>query len=218
MMNERKARNVDWLLAMGVNVPDPEGFRAAAAKLQRNRLLVFSRWTQVMMRFERGMYGNPGQDLNKLWWDLVEKYQELKRPEGRDEPDYAAKYHIVNAPVYYHNYELGELFASQLHHALVRAVAPALDGTGPRDVEVGNKAVGKFMRERVFDPGKTLNWNQLARHATGEDLNPKAFAEDLKIENCKFEIFNLHFALVPRSHALRGNQESCNRPLTREIP
>ena len=162
----------------------PESFRAAAAKLQRNRLLVFSRWTQVMMRFERGMYANPDQDLNKLWWDLVEKYQELKRPEGRDEPDFAAKYHIVNAPVYYHNYELGELFASQLHHALVKAVAPpTVGGTGPREVEVGNKAVGKFMRERVFAPGRTLNWNQLARHATGEDLNPKAFAEDLKIAN-----------------------------------
>jgi len=84
----------NWLLEMGVKVPDPESFRAAAAKLQRNRLLVFSRWTQVMMRFEKGLYANPDQDLNKLWWDLVEKYQELKRPEGRDEPDFAAKYHI----------------------------------------------------------------------------------------------------------------------------
>ena len=43
MMFERFAQNVDWLLAMGAKVPEPERFRAAAAKLRRNRLLVFSR-------------------------------------------------------------------------------------------------------------------------------------------------------------------------------
>jgi peptidyl-dipeptidase A len=37
--------------------------------------LVFSRWAQVMFRFEKELYANPDQDLNKLWWDLVEKYQ-----------------------------------------------------------------------------------------------------------------------------------------------
>ena len=36
------------------------------------------------------------------------------------------------------------------------------------------------MRERVFEPGRTLDWRQLTRHATGEELNAKAFAEDLK--------------------------------------
>ena len=50
--------------------------------MQRNQLLIFSRWCQVMLRFEKGMYENPDQDLNKLWWDLVEKYQLLKRPDG----------------------------------------------------------------------------------------------------------------------------------------
>jgi peptidyl-dipeptidase A len=38
--------------------------------------------------------------------------------------------------------------------------------------------VGDFMRQRVFEPGRTLSWNDLTRHATGADLNPKAFAED----------------------------------------
>jgi len=38
----------------------------------------------------------------------------------------------------------------------------------------------------------TLDWNQLARHATGEDLNPKAFAEDLKAA-----VVTLHQPLVP---------------------
>ena len=41
----------------------------------RYQLLIFSRWCQVMLRFEKGMYENPDQDLNKLWWDMAEKYQ-----------------------------------------------------------------------------------------------------------------------------------------------
>jgi hypothetical protein len=36
------------------------------------------------------------------------------------------------------------------------------------------------MRKRVFEPGKTLSWNGLTKHATGAELNAKAFAEDFK--------------------------------------
>ncbi len=178
MMFERFAQNVDWLQAMGAKVPDPQRFRAAAAKLQRNRLLIFARFCQVMFRFERELYANPNQDLNRLWWDLTEKYQEVKRPAGRDEPDFAAKYHFVGAPAYYHNYMMGELFASQVHHALIRAIMPDTNPAGA--IYVGNKGAGVFMRDNVYAPGLTLDWNQLTRHATGEELNAKAFAEDIK--------------------------------------
>ena len=164
-------------MALGVHVPDPAAFSRTAAKLRRNELLIFSRWCQVMFRFEKELYGNPDQDLNKLWWDLVEKYQEIRRPEGRDAPDYAAKIHIVEAPVYYHNYLMGQLFASQVHHAIAREV---LGGAKPAEaIYVGNKAAGEFMKTKVYGPGRTLDWNALTRHATGEDLNPKAFAADL---------------------------------------
>ena len=60
-----------------------------AHRMLRNHLLIFSRWCQVMLRFEKELYDDPDQDLNELWWDLVERYQGLKRPEGRDAPDYA---------------------------------------------------------------------------------------------------------------------------------
>ena len=180
MMFERFGQNVGWLRAMGADVPDTPEFRAAVAKLQRNHLLVFARYCQVMFRFERELYANPDQDLNKLWWDLIEKYQELKRPEGRNEPDYAAKYHFVGAPVYYHNYMMGEMFASQVHHALVRHVLAVPEKQPLFGVSyVGNRAAGEFLRERVFEPGLILPWNDLTRHATGEYLNAKAFSEDI---------------------------------------
>ena len=178
MMFERLADDPRWLRAMGVKVPDAEKFATASHKLVRNKLLIFSRWCQVVFRFEMALYDNPEQDLNRVWWDLVEKYQEVKRPEGRDQPDYASKIHIATAPVYYQSYMLGQLFASQVHHAIAREV---LHGADPATaVYVGKPAVGQFMRERVFEPGCTLDWNGLTQHATGAELNSKAFAEDLK--------------------------------------
>ncbi len=178
MQFERFSKKTRFLTAMGIKVEDPAQFEAGAAKALRARLLIFSRWCQVMLRFEKSMYENPDQDLNKLWWDLVEKYQGLKRPEGRNHPDYASKIHIVSAPVYYHNYMMGELFASQVHDALCRKLYA---GESPRDViYVKNKAVGAFLKENIFSKGKLLPWNELIEGATGEKLNPKAFARDFQ--------------------------------------
>jgi len=178
MMFERMSKKRGWVEKMGVNVPDPQAFDETAAKLSRYRLLIFSRWCQVMLRFEKGMYENPDQDLNKLWWDMVERYQMLRRPPGRNAPDYGSKIHIIVAPVYYHNYMMGEMFASQVHHAIARDV---YDGAPPNGVVYNNNPkVGEFMRRRVFDPGRTLKWNDLTRHATGADLSPAAFAQDFR--------------------------------------
>jgi peptidyl-dipeptidase A len=178
MLFERGSKDRRWIERMGLKVADPTRFDETAAKMKRNQLLIFSRWCQVMLRFEKGMYENPDQDLNKLWWDLVEKYQEVKRPPGRNAPDYASKIHVVSAPVYYHNYMMGQLFASQVHHAMAREV---FGGAEPRDVlYIDNKQVGQFMRKKVFEPGKSLDWNELTEHATGQKLNAKAFAEDFR--------------------------------------
>ncbi|MCZ2344008.1 MAG: M2 family metallopeptidase [Bacteroidales bacterium] len=178
MQFERFSKNRAWLEKMGVTVAQPEKFEAAARKIQRNQLLIFSRWCQVMLRFEKGMYENPERDLNTLWWDLVEKYQLLKRPEGRNAPDYASKIHICSAPVYYHNYMMGQLFASQVHHAIARDV---YNHANPQSIlYIGDNRVGEFMKTKVFEPGRKLSWNDLTKHATGANLNAQAFAKDFQ--------------------------------------
>ena len=112
-----------------------------------------------------------------MWWDLVEKYQEIKRPEGRSAPDYAAKIHICSAPAYYHNYMMGEMFAAQVHRAIAKQV---LGGADPATaIYAGNPAAGQFMKDRVFGPGRSLSWDDLTRHATGVPLGPKALAAEL---------------------------------------
>jgi peptidyl-dipeptidase A len=67
MQFERFSKSRAWIEKMGLPVENPRAFDEAAAKTQRNQLLIFSRWCQVMLRFEKAMYENPAQDLNKLW-------------------------------------------------------------------------------------------------------------------------------------------------------
>jgi peptidyl-dipeptidase A len=165
MMFERLSKRGAFLEKMHIPVEDQKAFDQAAARSLRYRLLIFSRWCQVMLRFEKGMYENPDQDLSKLWWDLVESYQLVKRPLGRKAPDYGSKIHIVSAPVYYHNYMMGELFASQVHHAIARELYKGVDPNAV--IYVNNKAVGDFMKKRVFEPARTLSWNELTKHEVG---------------------------------------------------
>ncbi|HET6879965.1 MAG TPA: M2 family metallopeptidase [Pirellulales bacterium] len=181
MMFERFSKSAAWLAAMGVDVVDPAAFDSTGRRMRRNKLLIFSRWCQVMLRFEKELYRDPDQDLNSLWWSLVERYQEVRRPDERDEPDYAAKIHIVVAPCYYHNYMLGELFACQLHHTIARELFPEADAQTL--IYVNQPKVGAFLQERVFDPGRTLTWDELTRFATGKPLEPRAFAADLSSED-----------------------------------
>lgn len=178
MMFERFSKQSNWLDKMGVKIENPAEFDSTARKVRRNQLLIFSRWCQVMLRFEKSMYENPDQDLNALWWDLVARYQLLKKPLNRNAPDYASKIHIVVAPVYYHNYQMGQLFASQLHRAIVKELYPGADARNV--IYNDNPKVGGFMNAKVFAPGRSLPWNELTKFATGETLNPKGFALDLE--------------------------------------
>ncbi len=180
MMFERMAGHSRWLEAMNIKVQNPILYDQTAAAMRRNKLLIFSRWCQVMFRFEKGMYENPDQDLNDLWWDLAEKYQLLKRPEGRNAPDYASKIHIVSAPVYYHNYLLGELFACQLHACVAQEV---LHSNNPKlTVYWDNPKIGEFIKNRVFDLGKTLRWDEMVKKSTGKELQSTDFAKEFSVQ------------------------------------
>ncbi len=156
---------------------DIEAISSDALEFNRLDSLIFSRWTQVMYRFEKSMYENPDQDLNKLWWDLVEKYQLVKKPEGRNAPDWATKIHIVQTPIYYHNYMLGHLYAEQLRHYINTNLVKT-DEKYP--TYSGNKTVGEFLTKKVFAPGARYGWAELIRRSTGEDLNPSYFAQSIK--------------------------------------
>ena len=176
MLFGRNSTNAQWLKAnLGLNDNEVNEVASDGFKSLRLQQLVFSRWSQVMYRFEKSMYENPDQDLNKLWWELVEKYQLIKKPEGRNEPDWASKIHIATSPCYYHNYLLGELLASQLYHYIVVNVVKS--GDLKNQSLSNNPEIGKYLIEKVFSPGMLYKWNDMIKRATGEFLTPKYYAE-----------------------------------------
>jgi len=177
MLFERLSRQPGWMRSMGIEVADPATVARAQARALRDRVLIFAAWTQVMVRFESAMYANPDQDLNKLWWDLVEKYQLIRRPEGRNAPDYASKIHIVSSPAYYHAYMMGEMLVSQLQATIRRDVLKTDERT---PLFTGRKDVGEYMKTKVFAPGATLRWDDFVRFATGQGLSPKTMMEELR--------------------------------------
>jgi peptidyl-dipeptidase A len=175
MLFGRLAHNPDWLKKMvGISEEEAKQIAKSSFNSLRSEQLTFSRWVQVIYRFEKEMYANPDQDLNSLWWVLVEKYQLMKKPEERNEPDWASKIHIALYPAYYHNYMLGELLASQLQNYITKKV---LRSENSFDSFVGKEEVGDYLKHLFFSYGALNPWNELIAKATGEELTPKYYAE-----------------------------------------
>ncbi len=164
----RLSKDAAWLRDVaGVPAEELVGVDEQVRAALRAHMLVFARWVLVMCHFERGLYAQPDADHNTRWWDLVERFQLVRRPPGRDAPDWAAKLHLALAPVYYQNYVLGELFASQLQATVERRGGRLYD----------DRATGDWLRESVFGPGARLRWDRLVERATGEPISARAFAE-----------------------------------------
>jgi peptidyl-dipeptidase A len=173
------SRNAAWLSRYaGANADEARAVEASAAAEQSAQLLIFSRWCLVMTHFERALYENPKQDLNSLWWEIVQRFQGITPPENRNEPDWAAKLHIALAPVYYQNYLLGEMYASQLLDYLRTKVLP--NDTNDEAL-VSSPAVGAYLKDAIFVKGMRLPWNDLIASSTGEILNPAHFVGHIRL-------------------------------------
>jgi peptidyl-dipeptidase A len=171
LLSGRLVRDPAWLRDLaGVDDGElrriePDLRRASAAQN-----LLFARWCMVMTHFERDLYSDPEADLDDRWWELVETFQLVERPQGRAAPDWAAKIHLAVAPVYYQNYLLGDLLASQL-------LATAQSQFGGF---VGVPEAGGFLVDRLFRHGSLMRWDALIEEATGRALGPEAFTMELE--------------------------------------
>lgn len=139
----------------------------STTKSLRRQMFITARWVLTFVFFERALYEDPDQDLNKLWWDLVQDIQYQSPPDNRDEPDWAAKMHFTMAPVYYHNYLLGELVASQFHDYIDQNVSDS----------IFTKQTGQFFINEVFRHGDRYTWQELLEKATGHRLSPTYFVK-----------------------------------------
>jgi peptidyl-dipeptidase A len=169
ILSGRLVREPAWLTAFG-GVGDDDAL-AIATDLRRAsaaQSLQFARWGLVMTHFERDLYADPEGDLDARWWELVERFQMVPAPDEPPSGGWASKIHLAVSPVYYHNYLLGEMLASQLAHSIAES----------GDL-VGSSDAGDFLVQRVFRHGSMLRWNSLIEEATGRPLSASDFAEDV---------------------------------------
>ncbi|MBX9653113.1 M2 family metallopeptidase [bacterium] len=170
LLMERHLLNEQWLERIA-GVPKAEAERIAAHGQQMVAVkhLVFTRWVLVMCHFERALYENPDrEDLGKLWWDIVEEYQLLTRPEpDRFSHDWAAKIHFVGYPAYYQNYLLGEIFGTQLQEAVTKACGGVFL----------EPSAGAFLVEKMFRPGARYPWRELIERISGIPFSLTPFLE-----------------------------------------
>lgn len=170
----RLSSNSLWMQKM-LDLSEKERLEIGEAGSDYSRMaqLIFARWAMVMYDFEKRLYADPRQDLNSLWWRLVEKYQLVSKPEPGANADWAAKIHFSAAPCYYHNYLLGELLASQFYSKIRQNIMRDND----RDEVnlVGCREVGEFFREKVFKAGNYYHWRGMIERATGQPLTAEYF-------------------------------------------
>src|SRR6185503_18757076 len=90
MLFGRLSKDAAWLARYaGLDSGQAREAGEKAGRAIRMQLLVQTRWCLVMCHMERELYRDPEQDLSGLWWSLVERFQGLRRPAGRNAPDWA---------------------------------------------------------------------------------------------------------------------------------
>ncbi|QOR67153.1 M2 family metallopeptidase [Cytobacillus suaedae] len=136
-------------------------------RYQQLQMLISARWIITFVFFEKELYENPDQDLNALWWKIVNEVQLVTPPDSMDNPDWAAKIHFTLAPVYYQNYLLGELMAAQLLRHIETNISP----------EFFTKEAGEMLINDFFKPAALYEWNEKISRVTGEKLNPAHFVD-----------------------------------------
>lgn len=168
MFCEQLVTSPAWLNRIaGLDRPEADALGPRLAAQDTASLLAFVRWCLTIVHFEHAFYADPDQDLNRLWWDLEERYQRVPRPEGRDSPDWAAKIHVATAPVYYQKYLLGRLFAAQLTHKMDADLGGWWDGRA---------LSGDYVKRELFMPGARYAWPELVERVTGQPLGVEALA------------------------------------------
>lgn len=135
-------------------------------------ILVNLYWTITVVKFEQELYVNPDQDLNKLWWELVEDIQQISPsddPNILGLPVWATKSHLTTLPVYYQNYLLGQVLASQFEFTLNKV---------NNNQWFSQEGIVK-LKENIFSLGKLYPWKAIVKKCTGMDMNPEFLINQL---------------------------------------
>jgi peptidyl-dipeptidase A len=173
MLIENLTQDSDWLEKV-VGIPKNEAQTLAKKAKLYGQAAALGQMRSMLatIQFERQMYKNPDQDLNKLWWDLQEKYLNVKRPPDGDLPAYACVPHYFSHPAYYQNYFLANLARAQKLEYINKQFGGLL-----------NQQTGEYLRT-YRSVGNKFDWDDLIERMTGKPLSADAF----KAEFANFQL------------------------------
>lgn len=132
-------------------------------------LVNYIRQCLVYLHFEKQMYANPNQDMQKLWYGLEKKFLNRNIPEKLDNR-WASVPHFLTHPAYYQNYLRAEIMASQIYDAATEKLGPLTK----------NKNTAEFFRKKLFRVGLTLTEDELIKKITGKELSVESILNQIK--------------------------------------
>jgi len=159
----------DWLAGMGLS-------QAEIGAALRARLLAqfsFLRQRSANALFEYRAYDDPGQNLNALY-AVVQS--QIVGHEIDPRPQWAANAWYTSYPVYWQNYVLADVVASQTHRAIRQQFGHSY----------GNPQVFAYLREQYWVPAGSIGWKEKVRRATGEEWGVGALVEEIQAAGEEF--------------------------------
>jgi len=146
------------------------GLRPADAARVRQALLGpwyhYLRQRTAFALFEYRLYDDPDGDPDRL---LAETETRVLGCGVDASPRWAANAWYVNFPVYWQNYVLADMIASQIHAGLEQRFGGLHDHRDALD----------HVRTVYQAPGSSIDWREKLRHDTGDDLKVAALVADL---------------------------------------
>jgi peptidyl-dipeptidase A len=170
----RRATDFEWMLNMfEMRGSQIRGLDKAMPTELRYQRIIEGRWRLVLIHFERGLYRDPDQNQQGRWWDLVERFQLLRRPVGReDKADWVLHPTLFLNPVQSHNYIMAEWHASQFALAMKRQL-----GMEDPILWMDDARIGEWFKEHIFKHGAHWEYNELMSNATGKSSRPDDFGD-----------------------------------------
>ncbi len=160
---------------MLVDSSQVERFMQECRPVDEMNHLIYERFIYLMAIFERELFRDPDQDLNALWYSLMDRIMMISCPERTSNPDWAASRHVFLSHAMIHNYLLADIIATQLLHKL--------ENEFPGELSIyeygltGHVEAGTWLKENVLRYGNSLSWSQIIKDATGEELSCRYYLD-----------------------------------------
>lgn len=154
----------DWLTHVGLSAAEISG----AERESLGPWFAYLRQRTAHALFEYAAYEDPGADLDGL---NARVEAEILGCAVNESPRWAAEPNawFSRYPVYWQNYVLADVIASQIHHDLRRRFGRLW----------GSREAVQFMREQYWGPGAAVEWKAKVEQGTGQPLGIAPLVSDL---------------------------------------